>query len=80
MAGRFLFGAPAIIMSRSLSGRAGMFFFYGGDIVKKNAGEFTKYIAAIIAERWIRKTDAKRNATNQGKQTNDKRGRNDYRR
>jgi hypothetical protein len=25
-----------------------------GDVMKRNAGELTKYIAGIIAERWIR--------------------------
>jgi len=46
---------------------------YGGVIVKKDAGEFTKYIAAIIAARWIRKTDGDKNAEAKNKQAKVKR-------
>jgi len=70
-AGRFLFGVS--------TNHPGAFVVYahgnvyGGVIVKKNAGEFTKYIAAIIAARWIRKTDANKSASTKNKQTKDKR-------
>jgi len=46
---------------------------YGGYIVEKKPGEFTKYISEIIAKRWIKKTDINKNATSRNSQAKDKR-------
>jgi len=67
MAGRFLFGMSTNNHSAFVVCTRGN--IRGGDIVKKNPGGFTKYIAAIIAARWIRKTDAdKSTKTKESKQ------------
>jgi len=61
MAGRFLFGVSTNQLHTFVIYLHGN--VYGGYVVKKNAGEFVKHVAAIIAARWIRKSDDNKTET-----------------